>query len=608
MPEQRQKKLVDILKYSLLFFFALVVFFCAAAPDNSNDYFDKASKGRQIVRSMELPDSYDFSYTGQQMVKPETWLSDVLFYGLSYVTGIKFMFVPVFLVYALIFLILFATVFRRQQKKYISIVMPMCLFGAFLLMPKLNSSGAVAGILFTAYFIYVMELRPIPRKLWFYVSLPAAAVLWANTSTTALLAPVIMVIYGGYFILQMKENTEKKYLYNIYIYLFSLCTVSAAILLSPMDINSHVSFAKNLFSGGFHRGFEYSGANILYFILFYLFIAMAAALVIFDTRENSDSGRNSEFMKDVVLVILFLGMAVINAEFIPYLLAVLIPIGAYYLYLAFRWEIVMPKQWTESSLIRVKLPVYGLMLFFTLFVLMSYSTNAAKEAYYPRAASKYIAAEGVPANLFNDPAWGNFLAYNLYPAVRPFISYDEKISEEAKEILSGNDTIDSYIEGYSLNSFLIRKDSKELSSALYLRGYKAAYFDDEVMLLVNPFKTRKYLRYVFPHSPKDIYDKKKAAPAIAELEAMIEARPSEDAVITLSRIYAEQGSDKAIDFLQDALERYPFKEKIKKELGLLFYNDGDYENALETWGFSAWNDKEIYIKARDARKMMKRAE
>ena len=89
---------------------------------------------------------------------------------------------------------------------------------------------------------------------------------------------------------------------------------------------------------------------------------------------------------------------------------------------------------------------------------------------------------------------------------------------------------------------------------------------------------------------------------------ILETRPSEDAVIALSRLYENAGRDNAIDFLQDSLERYPWKEKIKKELGKLFYKDGDYENALETWGMSAWTDKEIYSMARDARKMMKRAE
>lgn len=608
MQEPGMKKTEEILKTALFFFFALIVFFCAAAPENSASYFDKATKGRQIVRSMELPETFDFSYTEQQMVKPQTWLSDSLFYAMSYVTGIKFMFVPVFLLYALFFLVLFATVYRRQQKKYVSIVMPMCLFGAFLILPKLNSSGTAAGVFFTAYFIYVMELRPIPKKLWYYVSLPVAAVIWANTSSTSLLAPVIMAIYGLFFLLQIKENTEKKYLYNIYIYLFSLLTVCGAVLFLPGDLNSHLSFIREIFTGGFHRGFNYAGNAIIYYILLYLFIVMTAALVIFDTRENSDSGRNSEFMKDVVLFIIFLGLAVTDAEYIPYLLAVAVPVSAYYLYLAFRWEVVMPRQWTESSLQRVKLPVYGLMLFFSLFVLMSYSTSASKEAYYPRAAAKYIAAEGVPANLYNEPKWGSFLAYNLYPAVRPFISYDEKTAAEAKEIESGSEALDTYMDGYSLNSFLIRKNSSALMSALFERGYMAAYFDDEVILLVNPAKTDKYYRHVYPHNPKDFYDKKNPGAAIQEMEMILETRPSEDAVIALSRLYENAGRDNAIDFLQDSLERYPWKEKIKKELGKLFYKDGDYENALETWGMSAWTDKEIYSMARDARKMMKRAE
>ena len=208
---------------------------------------------------MELPETFDFSYTEQQMVKPQTWLSDSLFYAMSYVTGIKFMFVPVFLLYALFFLVLFATVYRRQQKKYVSIVMPMCLFGAFLILPKLNSSGTAAGVFFTAYFIYVMELRPIPKKLWYYVSLPVAAVIWANTSSTSLLAPVIMAIYGLFFLLQIKENTEKKYLYNIYIYLFSLLTVCGAVLFLPGDLNSHLSFIREIFTGGFHRGLTTRG-------------------------------------------------------------------------------------------------------------------------------------------------------------------------------------------------------------------------------------------------------------------------------------------------------------------------------------------------------------
>jgi tetratricopeptide (TPR) repeat protein len=273
-------------------------------------------------------------------------------------------------------------------------------------------------------------------------------------------------------------------------------------------------------------------------------------------------------------------------------LAVSIPIGAYYLYQLFRWDIVWLRKWTETDLLRVKVPVYLLLIIFmsAAFVVFAGHLKLYKG---PDKAAAYILKEGVPANIYSAAEWTGYMEYRLYPSYGVYGRND--ISDNIPE-LAGQ---------YNINSVLV-----PVKKAPSLMGtkFKPVYFDDESVLLVNDEKTDRYFEFIYPGEPVDFYDKKNPDKAMQELSDFYEKYPSTAVLVMLAHIHADKDPNEAIDFLQDASERNPGNRELKVLLGRLYYQEGQYENAIEAWGVYAFIDPELRVLANDSRKKIKRTE
>jgi predicted Zn-dependent protease len=138
--------------------------------------------------------------------------------------------------------------------------------------------------------------------------------------------------------------------------------------------------------------------------------------------------------------------------------------------------------------------------------------------------------------------------------------------------------------------------------------FKPVYFDDESVLLVNDEKTDRYFEFIYPGEPVDFYDKKNPDKAMQELSDFYEKYPSTAVLVMLAHIHADKDPNEAIDFLQDASERNPGNRELKVLLGRLYYQEGQYENAIEAWGVYAFIDPELRVLANDSRKKIKRTE
>jgi hypothetical protein len=591
MPDKEgQRRLESFLKIISAFVFAAAVITAVVSTNSFDSQYGAAAAGREIVRQMGLPDTMPFSYTGPLNWNKTGWLSDVAVYAGSIAAGIRGVYILKCAAYMLAFWLLFLTVYRRQQKKYVGIVLPFSAAGAVLLLSGMQLSG-ITPVLFTAYFIFVLEKKPVMKNMLLLATLPPAALLWANTATSAVIAPVLMALYLIFYLIESAEQKEKKAAYNFPVYLIFFAAAAAASIASPLLRRGPLEFYNSIMKAGFHSGYDYRH-NIIFIIPLYLYAAVAAGLIIYNTRTGPDRGSNSEFIKDVLLFAGMLALALVNAAFIPLFLAVTIPVGAYYLYQLFRWDIVWLRKWTETDLLRVKVPIYLLLIVFMSVVLVVFA-GPMKLHSGPEKAVSYILREGIPANLYAPDGWTGYLEYRLYPAYGVYGRND------------GSENISGLAGQYNINSILL---PFKKGTSLNGTKFKPAYFDDESVLFVNSEKTDKYFEFVYPGEPADFYDRKNQDKAVQELSDFYEKYPSKAVILMLARIHADKDPNEAIDFVQDASERNPGNMELKILLGRLYYQEGQYENAVEAWGARAFVDPELRVLANDARKKMKRTE
>ena len=91
----------------------------------------------------------------------------------------------------------------------------------------------------------------------------------------------------------------------------------------------------------------------------------------------------------------------------------------------------------------------------------------------PYEATRFLAAQGLEGNIFNDYGDGAFLIYHLYPKVRPVM--DSRIdvygSELAREYFASRDDplkFFQYLNKYNVALILLRKSQKNLQINQYL--------------------------------------------------------------------------------------------------------------------------------------------
>jgi len=577
----------------LLIIFTLAVVFSVYAVSTGGligpDTWWHMSSGREIIKNTGVPETDTFSYTGTPAWYTHEWLFDVFIYSLVRLAGPENLkFFKFFMVFIMAF-ISFLVIYKRQKGKYITEVMIFVLPALFLVAPYLTLRPHLFSFVFILYFLYVLESRPSKRNRNLYFSLPVITLLWVNIHAAAFIGVVLTVIYLLYYWSTAIEVPERKEQYFFRMMLIAAGGVIAASTISPLGIKGIYFFAEDMGLKKYIMEWQHSfkirsPEEARYFVIFYIYSAVLLFALLYNSK-GANVGRRSEFVKDLLVVLLFGAASFIYRKNIPVFVILSFPVLCYYFYLIFRWDVVWARQWTERNLQKFNLALLPVLIA-VLSAYGIYKLNFKDKYYFPEGAAAYIGSTDIPKNLFHPFEWGGYLEYLLYPEykimVNGRINAPFDVVREQSGLFYGRDGYEGIISKYSINSFLLPSYAP-LIDDLVESGYGVGYFDDKVYLFVNSGMTDRYFRHVNPVNMNDFYDGKNLNGAIEELAIFLEKNPSQKGSLMLSMLYEKRNTEEAFTYIEDTLDDFPGYDALRNFLGMIYYNEKSFDRAVEVW-------------------------
>ncbi len=574
-------------------FFALavlaVVLVTAYTSNFDHNTWWHLSSGRELSVGMSIPQYDNFSYAGPTAWKTRGWLFDAFIYSTSTYLKIEMLFLVKIFMLAAFFYIIVLTVFKRLKGKYMTVVFPVLAMAYFLLQPAFTLSPHMFSFLFAAFFIYALEHEPSKRHMGLYLSMPLAALVWANMDNSAVLGIVLMLIYLVYHFDSTTEIREKNTDISYPIFLGALVATSMVVLVNPEGYRAIILFfSENLKPSALHKSINdpvvFGMSDVVFTGVFYSY-AILMLLAIWYNLRGADIGRKAELFKDILLIAVPFFAAVFYKEFMPYFIILTVGVFCYYLQLIFKWDMVWEKKWTEAQVSGISRTIL-LLLSPLLFLYAGLEYINAKPVAYPNGAVKYIMRIKPDANIFAPANWNGFLEDQLYPRYKTMLTgrnnIENKTAKDYLKIINADPEALKTCEEYNINTFILPPDCALARVLQNSPKFKPAYFDGTDIIFVNKEKTEQYL------TAYNIFDGKNPYPlgtkaAYEELNEFAQNYPSETAYLALGTVYAKINAPEAIEFLRDIVMRYPEYTGLYDFIGKLYYEQKDYKTAINMW-------------------------
>ncbi len=565
--------------------FVLLLIMTAYSINASGGLLSHAASGRLLI-SGSTNDAVKgaFSYAVYPDEKAQNGkLFDLFAYSTVKLFGANLAFVPLFIFLCCLSGVIYMTLLRKQDGKYLSVTIPIAVFGMLLLSPYLGLNSVFMSVLLVSFIIFCLSFEPKSRNILFWHLIPAISLLWVNMNETGFLAPVICLIFVLFYSAEAAEVYEKQKLYKMKTAWIIFLLVTAVCFLQPGGYKAFFEFYIDIFKQPFHKGHYYGAEKILWYVLFYAYCVFGFVVFLYSTRgHGTDIGRKDTETRDAFLFVILLILAIRNASFIPVFMAASIPFTAYYFFLIFRWDYAWPRKMTEIQLIKLEVPVYIFMAIF--FIAASVMMFFIKRPFYPEKSASYILKNPVALNMFVPYQWGSYVEYSLYPAYRVLSSErfgpDASVSREANALENLYEGWSDTVSKYGINSFLLPRRSK-LGERLSAEGYLPIYFNDTEIIYINPAVQKGGFKEFNPDLNPG-FDLKNAKKAFAEAAAFAENYPAASSISAAARILKSYSLGDAIDYLQDQIETNPGIREIKLELARTYLENGEFENAIET--------------------------
>jgi len=590
----------------------ITLFMAAYSTNASGGLLSHAASGRLISGAAQDPSGGGFSFAvPASRENTGGWLFDVFAFSTVKLFGPGLAFVPLFIFLCCLCGVIYMTLFRKQEGKYLSVTIPLAVFGLVLLSPYRGLNSVFMSVLFASFLIFCLSYEPKKKNLMLWYAIPFIVLVWVNMHKTGMLAPLIYIIFAFFYSAEAGEVYEKQKLYSMKtVWMVFILTVLAC-LMQPGGYNNALSFYASLFTAPFHAGHFYSGAkHVAWYVLFYLYCLLGFTVFLYSTRgHGTDIGRKGTEARDSVLFLILLVLAIRDAAFIPVFMAVSIPFTAYYSFLIFRWDYAWPRKMTEIQLIRLEAPVYLAMS--VILVISCVMLAFVKRPSYPAQSAEYILKNPVPVNMFVPYEWGSYAEYALYPAYRVLSSErfgpDSSVSREAYALENLYEGWRDTVSRYGINSFLLPRESK-LGAMLASEGFLPVYFNDREIIYADPGMQVKALREFNPDI-RPGFDVKYARKAFAEASAFAENFPTAASVSEAARILKSYSVGDAIDYLQDQIETNTGIKELRLELARVYLENGEFENAIEAaLSFVPPNAESARIASEARKKLVRREE
>lgn len=452
------------LLFALLLFLGL--FAMTLRPVADPDFWWHLRTGQLIAETGAIPRADPFSFTlpGKAWVAHE-WLTELAFFGLYKTGGYGLLIVVFSLIITAAFLLVYL---RSPGRPYAA--------GFALLLAALASAPAwgvrpqMLSLLFTAAFLYLLDLFQEKGRWQALLPLPLLTILWVNLHAGYFLGFAVIGIYlaGEAFpilaalLRRERPSLQKAALLSL---VLAACLLAALanpntwrILVYPFETltsPSMMQFIQEWFSPDFHQP-EWMPLAIL-------ILALVAAPAL---------ARRPVPLTRVLLAVFFGFAALRSMRHVPLFALTAIPLLAAQLdgLTAGRQTVgATPRfaRWLNPLLLGLALLAIGLR-----FVSVLQEQPQSEAEMYPKAAADWILENRPEGNLYNAYGWGGYLIWRLYPTYPVYIDgradvYGDEFIYDYLRVYYGQPGWEEKLETADVRLVLVEPDS---GLAYALRG------------------------------------------------------------------------------------------------------------------------------------------
>ena len=404
--------------------------------------------GRWIINNMSFPAKDTFTFTANQNDYIDLhWLFQIV----SYILFSIFSYNGLSVFVALLSVLLLFFLLKRNSLLNIPLYISSILFfaGFIMIEPRIVLRPEMFTFIFITSLLFILDNYYYKKSKKLFL-LPVVMLLWCNMHSLFILG---FAIIGIYFIsIYFKEKKLDKY--------FSIWMISAFLvcLINPYFIKGY-TFPLELFSrfdseNIYHQHIrefmsfahlDHFAANDILFIIFSI-VAFLSALITIRKRK----------IREILLLIIFLYLALISIRNIPLFVLVAIPVVGSSLN-EIRDKITIKNIHWIKQLTFYLLIIIPLIFVFRIFTNSYYNSN---NSYYktgvgidvyqqPEGASKFISNKNFKGNIINSIGFGGWLEWQTQQRV--FIDGRLEVMKEGlynKVVESWNNGISGMIDEY----------------------------------------------------------------------------------------------------------------------------------------------------------------
>jgi len=480
--------------------------------------------GRFILSSHSIPHFDPFSYPVGASWTPHTWLLDVIFASVYRVAGFSGLLVISAACIALTLLLMFR--FALHRGAHPLVVLGMVCLAAWVINSSAGAGPAIFALPFVLGFLVILDafqrrannhLRLLPAMMLIWVNLASGFI--AGFALLAMyLAGALVVAAGSRDSARRQVNISKARTLAI---VFAITVLASFINPSgPKILFSSARIAVNSgltdhvlewFSPDFHRNFL---AEILLLAIIGVFITSRKRPDLFEAGLLLGTAATGLYASRFFLIFVVL---------VTPIAACLISTGSKAL--PARWPDVavrfkghlakLSKRAVELEAHRNShlfvwaiLIIWGFMAVYANKTGQVHFTDRERERLtFPVDALQFAVANDLSGNMFNEEAWGGYIALKLFPAHKVFIDdrLDLSGGDRAKQYLKVTNVevgYDRVLESNDVNWVLL-KANRPLCRVLFLSGkWKLVFADGIADILVrnvpeNESLIRKYFNVYF---------------------------------------------------------------------------------------------------------------
>ena len=429
-----------------------------------------------ITSTGVIPKSDPYSYTrsGEPWIAHE-WLSEIIIYYI-YRGGDYYLLIPVF---AAIITLSFYLVYLRSSGNYY-VAGFLTLFSSLSSAPTWGVRPQTITVLFTALFLYVLDVYRVKKRFWTLAALPVLIVLWVNLHGGYIIGLALIGIYVIAETIHIIIGFFRKDIISLRIVVSLIITFISCVVASLLNPNYHeilsypfktiispsmMQFIQEWFTPDFHQ--------LEWIPLAILILALIAIPTIFKKPTK---------LVGLLLVLVFTFASFRSMRFSPMLALVAIP------FLADQMVGVLNCQPKRISAVPFK-QIYNAFIVLLLCSIVGVYTISIYQkqplietSSFPKGAVDWIKINKPKGNIYNTYGWGGYLIWHLHPDYPIYIDgradlYGDSFIYSYINIYTGQTEFVEYFSRQGVNIALVEPGSGLSSKLISSPEWKLVYTD-----------------------------------------------------------------------------------------------------------------------------------